>query len=531
MTKRILLWAAVSPLFICGLLPIIFMLVSSTVADGEFTFSAYSELLGSTRQWLLLENSLILAGIVAFSVTIIGVSFGILIGKSDLPLKKWLLFILCIPILIPPYIVAVAWDQLLAPGQGPLLLFPQPWHEKVHRLLFGLAGSVFVLSTVYLPIPLLLTSFFVRTVNPRFEEAARLNAAWPRVIRQITLPLIWPGILLASMLVFVLTIGQLSVPSYLRFQVFSVESFTRFSALYDFKGATANSIPLAVMVLPLLFLEVCLAKKWNLFTSGMVQARGLLQIRLGKWKTPAFTLVFVFAFIFVVLPLGYLVINSCQKGVYLRAIEMAGEPLKRSFFYSAVAASILSICGFMAAYAIKNQAICCWRLVNMAGLFLFALPGTVLGIGLIGLWNTKWTHFVYGSMSIVIMGYVAKYYILSVKVIEGRFLQIPSSMEEAAQLAGASWLRRMISVLFPLSRRWVFASWLCVFIFCLRDTDITMLVYPPGCDTLPVRIFTTMANGSPQLVAAMCVLMVLSVVVPAAFVWITLMASGRWENV
>jgi iron(III) transport system permease protein len=45
------------------------------------------------------------------------------------------------------------------------------------------------------------------------------------------------------------------------------------------------------------------------------------------------------------------------------------------------------------------------------------------------------------------------------------------------------------------------------YIFCLRDTGISMMVYPPGHDTLPVRIFTLMANGSSELIAALCLLM------------------------
>ena len=45
-------------------------------------------------------------------------------------------------------------------------------------------------------------------------------------------------------------------------------------------------------------------------------------------------------------------------------------------------------------------------------------------------------------------------------------------------------------------------------------TGITMLVYPPGYDTLPVRIFTLMANGAPSLIAAACVLMIAATVLP-----------------
>jgi iron(III) transport system permease protein len=54
----------------------------------------------------------------------------------------------------------------------------------------------------------------------------------------------------------------------------------------------------------------------------------------------------------------------------------------------------------------------------------------------------------------------------------------------------------------------VITGWTIGFIFCLRDLGASMLVYPPGEDTLPVRIFTLMANGAPSLISALCVMLV-----------------------
>jgi iron(III) transport system permease protein len=54
-----------------------------------------------------------------------------------------------------------------------------------------------------------------------------------------------------------------------------------------------------------------------------------------------------------------------------------------------------------------------------------------------------------------------------------------------------------------------------------------MLVYPPGYDTLPVRIFTLMANGAPDLIAAASVLMIAATVVPLAVLARVLRKQGR----
>jgi len=58
-------------------------------------------------------------------------------------------------------------------------------------------------------------------------------------------------------------------------------------------------------------------------------------------------------------------------------------------------------------------------------------------------------------------------------------------------------------------------------IFSLRETTITMLVYPPGYETLPVYTMTQMANGDPKLIAALCLFMIAMVLLPLgiAGVW------------
>ena len=81
-------------------------------------------------------------------------------------------------------------------------------------------------------------------------------------------------------------------------------------------------------------------------------------------------------------------------------------------------------------------------------------------------------------------------------------------------MAGASWTTRLTHITIPLARKGLVAAWLLAFLFCLRDTGLAMVVYPPGGETLPIRLFTLMANGRPSLISALCVLILLSAAVP-----------------
>jgi len=103
------------------------------------------------------------------------------------------------------------------------------------------------------------------------------------------------------------------VPNFLRYDVYPVESFTQFSAFYDFGAATA---------------------------------------------------------------------------AYVEALGRAGDSLVRSVAYAFIGATLLTVLGFFTGYLIQTKALRCWWSIDSITIFLFALPGTVIGIGVIGLWNT-----------------------------------------------------------------------------------------------------------------------------------------------
>jgi iron(III) transport system permease protein len=237
-------------------------------------------------------------------------------------------------------------------------------------------------------------------------------------------------------------------------------------------------------------------------------------IRLGTSRVWFSALVGMLCFIIVVLPLGVLVSQSWSIGAYAEAISRAGDSLLRSVGLAVVGASVLTVTGFLSGYLIHTRALTFWRSVDSLTLFLFALPSPVIAVGLVRLWNRPLTNFVYATPVIILLGYLAQYTALPSRITVSTLAQIPPSMEEAAQVVGAGWFRRMAVIVAPLAKRGLVAAWLVGYIFCLRDTGITMIVYPPGQDTLPVRIFTLMANSPRHLIAALCAIMIAATLLP-----------------
>ncbi len=153
-------------------------------------------------------------------------------------------------------------------------------------------------------------------------------------------------------------------------------------------------------------------------------------------------------------------------------------------------------------------------LLNSLTLALFSIPGTVLSIGLIRLWNTPHTWFIYTTPALLMLGYTAQYCAVSTRLSHAGLMGIPASLNEAAQLSGASWVRRVSRISIPLSKRTLICSWLAAYILCLRDVPLALMTAPPGRDLLPARILTLMANGAPPMIASLCVLMTIAALVP-----------------
>jgi iron(III) transport system permease protein len=334
------------------------------------------------------------------------------------------------------------------------------------------------------------------------------------VLHRITLPLIAPTLIFAAAVVFLLTFGEISVPTFLRYPVYPVEILTQFASFYDPGAASAASIPMLFCTLAILGFEHRLMQNRVLELTATVQRTRPMLIELRRWRVPIFGIVSGWALVTVGLPVAVLLIQSSSRNAYVEAFSRAGDALVRSFVFAAIGATMLLILGFLCGYLIRNRTLRLWRSVDGLALFLFTLPGSVIGIGLISLWNTPMTNAIYSSPAIIILGYLAQYTLLPMRITSQILQGIPRSLEEVARLCGAGWFTSLWHIVLPLAKRGLLAAWLIGYVFCLRDVGITIVVYPPGSDTLAIRILTLMANGAPSLIAALCIILIVVTLVP-----------------
>jgi iron(III) transport system permease protein len=157
--------------------------------------------------------------------------------------------------------------------------------------------------------------------------------------------------------------------------------------------------------------------------------------------------------------------------------------------------------------------------------FLFAtlaLPPLVLGVGVVRAWrhtaDVPLLSAVYwNGILLVVLAYLGRFLPIVVRVLRNGFGAIDPEVEDAARLSGHGRLGRAFRILLPLQLPALGAGALLAYVLCLTELDATIVTYPPGYETVQVRIFNMVHYFRDEEVAALCLLVVGMALVPVIF--------------
>jgi iron(III) transport system permease protein len=191
-------------------------------------------------------NSLLLATIAATIAVLLGAVIGWIDLRTKIPGRKLLDYAALIPLGLPGIVMAVALIQFW-------LMMPIPLYGTLAILLLAYVGR-------YIPLGVRAANASLRQVDPALEESARiLGAKWGTTMREVTLPLIRPGLFAGWLLVFVPVIQELSASILL----FSSSSITLAVAVYNLyeTGYTEPVAALAMVNMVIIGGAMALANK------------------------------------------------------------------------------------------------------------------------------------------------------------------------------------------------------------------------------------------------------------------------------
>ena len=420
-----------------------------------------------------------------------------------------------LPLCLPPYLLALGVVHGLARG-GPFdTILGSPLRVVVDGLFHGQAGFVTIQILALTPLVTLLVLAAVRGMDPTPLEAAALargpRAAMVRVVARQALPAAAAG----ATLVFLLTLGEVAVPMLLGVQTYAGTVFARLADLSFLPGeALSRSLPMVLVALAGAAALLRLDRGGAVLPSARA-GHGPAPELLGRGSIRVAAL--ITAGLVGVAPLLGLVWMATSSSDPLSALGPALESVGRTLLYVVGATVPLVALGLLGGHAWARDPA---KQVFSAGAALLglALPGVVLGIGLIALWNRPVTSWIYGAPVVVVLGLVGRYLYLAQRAFKVAFDAVPAAEEEAALVARTSVPARWLRVTTPPVRRATVAVGTAVALLVLRDLDTILAVYPPGGATLAVRILTLEANAPPAQTATLALLQVgLSALLGLAF--------------
>ena len=451
-------------------------------------------LLESTRPWRLFAITFVRAACVAACALAIGVPFGVLVARSDAPGRRVAFALHGLPGFLPPYLLALGWFHLF----GRTGLFGSEWTAS---LLFGEFGAVAVLTLALAPLATALTALGAWGMDASLEDAARVTASPKRVLARTVLPAAAPGIAVAAVLIFALAFAEVGVPMLLRVDAYPAAVLARLGGI-DFAPSEALvlALPLGLVALVLLALERRLVASRDYAVLGL-RGAARAPLPLDGWRVPA-AVACALAAVLAVAPLLALGIVAARGGGLTSVPQWIGGSFGVSLLTATGGATVIVLLGVPLAHALIRGRPGA-RLTDGLAILAFVTPAAVLGVGLIQTWNRPSTAWLYGSLAIVVLGFVARYAAVGLRASASVLAQSSPRLEESAAVLGAGYLRRLLSLLVPLHARGLLGAWLLTFIFCLRDLESAILTYPAGGAPLAVRIFTLEANGPEPVVAAL----------------------------
>lgn len=508
-SRRTVIAAAAAVFVVACVLPFAYM-VALSLASGARHGGAAALLLDQRQRQLLFTTTTLGLGTAALA-TVIGAPLGVALARIDVRGKAAWRVMLAAPMLLPPYVMGLAWVWLGGPTG---LLADVAGRDVLSAWTYSLPGAIVVLALVLYPVSMLATEMAVRRIEPRLEEAALLVAKPGRVLRAITLRLAGPSILAAALLIFVLAIAEFAVPGLLRVRVFTTEVFTAFAALYDFGRATTLALPLLVVTTVVAAVAV-VALGDRLVTTRRGTTIGASPSSFAGWKTAsmgAWTVIIVLA---LVLPVALLVREAAAVRSWGVVVDGSGGAIVTSVLVATLGATVTTVIGFCIGYARARGPRSFGILIDVACVVLFAVPSTVVGIGLIGLWNRSGPlGAIYGTTGMLVLVSLARCLPVAALGMAAAVRQVPTSHEEAAATAGASWGRTVASIVTPQVLASGIAVWVVVFVLTFGELGASVLVAPPGEGTLPIRIYTLIANAPTAHVAALALLQTLVILTP-----------------
>ncbi|MCM8765695.1 MAG: iron ABC transporter permease [Candidatus Omnitrophica bacterium] len=486
--------------------PLIAVFKESFIKEGKISFSIYQEILTDLRLRQIFFRTLRIGFFTALTTLFLGFPFAWFLERIKIPFKNFFSLFSLFPLLLPPYIL------------GFTFLFELQLRGLVRNLginlnLYNLGGIVFILSLCYFPFVILFLSAGLKSFNRGIEEAGNLIASPLKSFLKITFPLLLPYILLSFSFVFILTFSEYVVSELLRVHNYTFELYYQFSAFHNFAKATALSFPLLLFTLPLiLWVEKIMQERPYIGLGG--NFKPYFSPRKNFFKIPGFIFATGLVSVAVIFPLFVLIKGTGSFKNLFFVLSANIQEMVLSIFLALLGAFFCSLVSLFLGYLLENTRGIYRRCINILTLIPLAIPGPIVGLGLVRWLNRPQTALAYSTFLPLLLAYLIRFSCFGIRIISTALKTYGKELWESALIFPVSGLKRFFKINFPLLHPFITITFIISLLFCLTELSATLFLIPPGEMTFLIKIESFFHHGDMESIFAMCLWQVLITLIP-----------------
>ena len=483
--------------------------------DGRFTLAYLVQLLGDPSFYRVIANTIIVNTGGTLLAASLGILFAFPIAYTDLPCKPLIHNLLLVPLVIPGYIITLAWMQTL--GQGSLI------YRLTHFPLYSHWGIILIFGVCNYPLLYLLALNNFRKISRELEQAATVSGCrkWS-VFFHVTLPLS-AGILINAMLLIFLscldnfgTVAFIGIPANI-----TVLSTDIYKAVTSFSHDSFGSAAIRAIFLSLIAFGLMWAsgRTTGGLHSVMAEKEDMsVRCSLGKFRIPLLCAALLILALINIMPLMTLVMTSLTKamGVPFRpdTVTLANfekifrnskclNGLKNSLVLAMGSVSVCAVLGITVSYGtLRRKSKLCGILQHLLT-FPYSIPGIILGLGLILTFaKPVFGISIYGSIWILLLAYIIRFTAVILRACNSAFATLDPAMEEAGMSCGAAAPSIWKQIILPLTSAPVLSGMGLVFLSSLMELTTSSILWSAGSETVGVVIFNFTSAGKTNMASA-----------------------------
>lgn len=474
---------------------------------------------------------------VSVAATVMALVFGFVMAwiltRTNVPGRHLFEQLMAVPYYLTPLLGALAWSLLGAPESGFINQIWRALGGNGHLIDINTAyGIAWVMALFEGSVAFVMIAAVMKSMDPALEEASQImGASRLRTMLRITLPLVVPGVLGAAIFVFAEMLGSfaaalvLGTPS--RYYVITTAIYQlvqQYPPKIQIAAAMGVSLFAVMFFMLFLYRRIVMAGSYVTITGKAFRPR---VADIGPLRYVLLGVCLLYLFAAVGLPLITLLYASLQKiavafpaagnwtlenfrvAVTMNAVRSA---LANSLLLGFGTATIGVVLMGLLAWLIYRSRLPASGLIEYVVMFPQAVPRLVFAFGLMWAW-VVFPIPIYGTLWLLLIAYLTVFLPLGVRTIAGVMLQIDKSLEECAQMCGASWGFRVRTVTIPLLVPGLVAAWLLLFIASVRELGASILLMGPHSKVITPSIVESWFGTSSELTAALALIQTLVVAV------------------